>query len=184
MRERQHYLWKENLNSDGLYFRQYQHNEQSPFTLTHWTHTKHDDIWRWKSILYCFEVTIICQHNMTYVSFQSLSWHLLLTNTVPLDTRWPTSSFQSLSWHLLLTNTVPLDTRWPTSSFQSLSWHLLLTNTVPLVMFGETNGLNRKRKTEEQTKQWHDICLQYIILFVMFGDNLTSKNLHMTLYSQ
>jgi hypothetical protein len=160
MRERQHYLWKENLNSDGLYFRQYQHNEQSPFTLTHWTHTKHDDIWRWKSILYCFEVTIICQHNMTYVSFQSLSWHLLLTNTVPLDTRWPTSSFQSLSWHLLL------------------------TNTVPLVMFGETNGLNRKRKTEEQTKQWHDICLQYIILFVMFGDNLTSKNLHMTLYSQ
>ena len=30
-------LWKESLDSDGQQFHQYQQNEQSPITLTHWT---------------------------------------------------------------------------------------------------------------------------------------------------
>jgi hypothetical protein len=30
-------LWKESLNKDGQQVQQYQQNEQSPLTLTHWT---------------------------------------------------------------------------------------------------------------------------------------------------
>jgi hypothetical protein len=30
-------LWKENFNSDGQQFHQYQQNEQSPLVSTHWT---------------------------------------------------------------------------------------------------------------------------------------------------
>ena len=30
-------LWRENLKSDGQNFHQYQQNEQSSLTLTHWT---------------------------------------------------------------------------------------------------------------------------------------------------
>jgi len=43
-------LWKESLNSDGQQFHQYQQNEQSPLTLTHWTQKREHNIWHWKSM--------------------------------------------------------------------------------------------------------------------------------------
>ena len=41
-------IWKENLYSDGQQFLQYQQNEQSPFTLSHWTQTYYDILLDWK----------------------------------------------------------------------------------------------------------------------------------------
>jgi len=38
-------IMKKSISSDGLQCNQYQQNEQSPFTCTHWTQKGHD-IWR------------------------------------------------------------------------------------------------------------------------------------------
>jgi hypothetical protein len=40
---------KKSLNTDGKQFHQYQQNNQSPLTKSHWTQKGNDDERRWKS---------------------------------------------------------------------------------------------------------------------------------------